>query len=70
MKKIALTLSQWIIVSLAAIAGVLAVAFKLQSNKLKQAKLALLEKDLEIAIKKDDENIAKKKKKLKEAKKQ
>lgn len=69
MKKIVLTLNQWLLLSLAAIAGVLAVAFKLQSNKLKEAKLKLLEKDLEIAIQKDDENIKQKKKKLKEAKK-
>jgi hypothetical protein len=69
MKKIVLTLSQWVIVSLAAIVGVLAVAFKLQGNKLKDAKLKLLEKDLEIAIEKDAKNIADKKKKLREAKK-
>lgn len=69
MKKIALTLSQWVIISLAAIVGVLAVAFKIQGDKLKQAKLKLLEKDLEIAIAKDEENIKEKKRKLKEAKK-
>lgn len=69
MKKIALTLSQWVIISLAAIVGVLAVAFKIQGDKLKQAKLKLLEKDLEIAIEKDAENIKEKKRKLKEAKK-
>lgn len=70
MKKIVLTLSQWVIISLAGIIGVLAVAFKLQGNKLKEARLKLLEKDLDIAIQKDQNNIAKKKKRLREAKKQ
>lgn len=70
MKKIVLTLSQWIIVSLAAVVGVLAVALKLQGNKLKDARVKLLEKDLEIAIEKDERNIQAKKKKLREAKKQ
>ena len=70
MKKIVLTLSQWIIVSLAAVVGVLAVALKLQGNKLKDARVKLLEKDLEIAIEKDERNIQAKKKKLREDKKQ
>ena len=68
MKKLALTFTQWVIVALSAVIGVLAVALKLQSNALKSAKLKLLEKELDIAIAKDDENIAKKKKKLREAK--
>lgn len=70
MKKLALTFTQWVIVALSAVIGVLAVALKLQSNALKSAKLKLLEKELDIAIAKDDENIAQKKKKLREAKKQ
>jgi len=70
MKKIALTFTQWVIVALSAVIGVMAVALKLQSNALKSAKLKLLEKELDIAIAKDDENIAQKKKKLREAKKQ
>lgn len=70
MKNITLTLTQWVIALLAAIVGILAVAFKLQGNALKSAKLKLLEKDLDIAISKDAANIADKKKKLKEAKKQ
>lgn len=70
MRTITLTLTQWVIGALAAIVGVLLVAFKLQGNALKSAKLKLLEKDLDIAIAKDAENIAEKKRKLKEAKKQ
>lgn len=70
MKNIALTVTQWIIVILAGLVGVLAVAFKLQGNALKSAKLKLLEKDLDIAMAKDASNIAVKKKKLREAKKQ
>jgi hypothetical protein len=70
MKKVALTLSQWLIISLAAVAGVLAVVLKLQGDKLKDARVKLLEKDLEIAIQKDEQNIQAKKKKLREAKKQ
>lgn len=70
MKNITLTLTQWVIAALATIVGVLLVALKLQNNALKSAKLKLLEKDLDIAIAKDAENIAEKKRKLKEAKKQ
>lgn len=70
MKKVALTLSQWLIISLAAVAGVLAVILKLQGDRLKDARVKLLEKDLEIAIQKDEQNIQVKKKKLREAKKQ
>lgn len=68
MKKIRLTLTQWMVATLVAVVGMLAVAFKLQGNKLEKAKLKLMEKDLELAIQKDDENIKEKKKKLKEAK--
>jgi len=69
MKNITLTLTQWVVVVLSSIVGLLAVAFKLQSNALQSAKLKLLEKDLDIAIAKDAANIAEKKRRLKEAKK-
>lgn len=68
LSKIRLTVVQWLVVMLAAIAGVLAIAFKLQGDKLKEVKLKLMEKDLDLAIKKDSDNIKEKKKKLKEAK--
>lgn len=68
MKNITLTLTQWVIVALSGLVGILAVAFKLQSNALQSTKLKLLEKDLDIAIAKDAANIAEKKRRLKEAK--
>jgi hypothetical protein len=68
LSKIRLTVVQWLVVMLAAVTGVLALAFKLQGDKLKEVKLKLMEKDLDLAIKKDSDNIKEKKKKLREAK--
>lgn len=68
--KISLTLQQWAIVSLIAIVGVLVVVLKLQGSKLHAVKLALMQKELDILVKKDDDNIAQKKRALRKAKKE
>jgi hypothetical protein len=70
LSKIKLTVTQWVIVVLASVVGVLVIALGIQGGKLHRAKVKLIEKDLDIATIKDDENIADKKKKLRKAKKE
>jgi|694.fasta_scaffold62669_5 hypothetical protein len=66
--ELKLTLTQWIVVSLSIIVGVLLVVFDLKNKELRAAKVKLAEKELDIAIAKDSAKIKQKKKKLKEAK--
>jgi len=69
MNNIKLTLTQWAILALVVIIGILIVALKLQGSRLHLLKLQLMQKDLDISIKKDDNSVKEKKKALKEAKK-
>jgi hypothetical protein len=66
--ELKLTLTQWIVVSLSIIVGVLLVVFDLKNKELRAVKVKLAEKELDIAIAKDSTKIKQKKKKLKEAK--
>jgi len=70
LSKIKLTVTQWVIVALASVVGILVIILGIQGGKLHRAKVKLIEKDLDIATIKDDENIADKKKKLRKAKKE
>lgn len=70
MKTLKLTLIQWSLLALAVLVGALVIALKLQGSKLHLLKLQLMKKELDIAIEKDDNNIAEKKKAYKKAKKE
>jgi len=70
LSNIKLTAIQWVLLTLTAIIGILVIALGIQGGRLHKAKVKLIEKDLDIATLKDDENIASKKKKLKKAKKE
>lgn len=68
MKQIQLTLTQWTIITLLALVGILAIILRSRGKALKELKLKLMQKDLEISIEKDDKNVAEKKKALRKAK--
>jgi hypothetical protein len=70
LSKIKLTVVQAIILALTTIVGILVVVLGIQGGRLHRAKVKLIEKELDIATIKDDENIADKKKKLRKAKKE
>lgn len=64
LSKISLTAQQWLILTLVAIVGIMVVAFNVQGSVLHKVKLSLMEKELDLAIQKDEENIKAKKKRL------
>lgn len=70
LSNIKLTVSQYVILSLIAIVGILVVALRIKGSQLHELKLKLMEKELDIAMAKDDANVKDKKKKLKKAKKE
>lgn len=55
--KLKLSLSQWIILSLAAIIGGLVTAFKLQGKSLHKAQVDLLESQLVGRVRQDDKDV-------------
>lgn len=65
---IKLTLQQWSLITLVVIIGLLVVALKLQGSALHKIKLLLMEKELDLATQKDDENIKEKKARYEEEK--
>lgn len=68
MSTITLTLKQWFVISMVVIVGILVVALGLQGSALHKVKILLMEKELDLATQKDDENIKEKKARYKEEK--
>lgn len=64
LSKLKLTAQQWAILTLVAIVGIMVVAFNIQGSILHKVKLSLMEKELDLALQKDKQNIAAKKKRL------
>lgn len=67
MQSIKLTLTQWVIVSLAATVGLLVAALRLQGSRLHYAQLQLLEANYNAQDQTDDEAVAKAKEAYKKA---